>query len=943
MNRKVLTAVFKRDFVSYFSNPTGYVFICVFVVLSALGAFWPPEFFSNNLADLDQLTKWMPFIMLVFIPAITMSIWAEERRQGTDELLLTIPASDVDVVLGKYFAGVAIFTVSLLFSMFSIFLVFSWGLGNPDGGLFLSTYIGYWFIGIAMLSIGMVASFLTDNLTVGFILGALFNLPLALFGVVDSVIKWPGLADAVGRWSALAQFRDFQRGVLSLSGVSYFVMLAAVMLYLSVVLIGRRHWRGGADGDSLLGHYAIRTFALLLVAAGVNLTASHLPGFHVDLTSEQLNSLSPQTEKLVQRLKNDENLQPIKIDAYVSPKVPAEYAQTKLNLLATLDELASLSGGTIQVQRHIIENFSDEATLAERTYGIESREVDTRRRGARTREEIFMGVAFTCGLDKVVIPFLDKGVPIEYELVRSIATVAQQERKQLGILKTDVQLFGTFSMQGPVQESRLVTELKKQYEVVEVDPANPIEKRYDVLLAIQPSSLGPAEFDHFMTAVKGGQPTAIFEDPFPLPNFYPTVPGTTEPKRPPGGMGMMGMMGGGGPPQPKGDISQLWRLLGVNFFGDEVIWQDYNPEPKAGSWVDAQWVFIDDGNGATSPFNDEHEISANMRQILLLFSGAFRRKEASPLAFAELAVTGDNTGTITTNELRFSSRMGGNLLRSRITTREQYIVAAHITGQLPPEELSLSDDAQDDGQDPADIAELEGQADGNDINVVLVSDIDWIAPIIFMIREIGQDEDMLVNWKFQNVAFALNVLDVLAGDNSFVDIRKRTRNRRVLAKIEEATETYRAKALTEQSQMIEKLKTDIAAVRDDYQKAIDAVDNRPDLDPRMRAAMKQQTEILKARERDVKIAKLEADQEKSRKQIERQLNQDVSGVQDLYKFFAIVLPPIPPILLALCVYFRRRAAEQEGVARARLRFGSEAVKQKAAGVGDKKVEHQEVS
>ena len=116
MKWHVLDAVFKRNFVAYFSNPTGYVFICVFVLLGSLAAFWPPEFFNSNLANLDQLNRYLPFILLVFVPAITMSVWADERRQGTDELLLTIPASDWEVVFGKYLATVGIYTVALLFS-----------------------------------------------------------------------------------------------------------------------------------------------------------------------------------------------------------------------------------------------------------------------------------------------------------------------------------------------------------------------------------------------------------------------------------------------------------------------------------------------------------------------------------------------------------------------------------------------------------------------------------------------------------------------------------------------------------------------------------------------------------------------------------------------------------------------------------------------------------
>ncbi|MDC0935370.1 Gldg family protein [Pirellulales bacterium] len=922
MNFNVLKAIFKRDFVSYFSSPTGYAFICVFVVLGALATFWPPEFFANNLANLDQLSRWLPFIMLVFIPAITMSIWAEERRQGTDELLLTIPASDFDVVLGKYLAGVAIFTVSLLFSGVSIFTVFKYGLGDPDFGLFCSTYLGYWFIGIAMIAIGMVASFMTDNLTVGFILGTLFNLPLALFGVADWFLKDPAVVQAVRRWSALEQFRDFERGVISLGGVAYFVGIAAVMIYLSMVLIGRRHWQAREDGGGLLGHYVVRAFSLLAFVAGATVLVQDHNWLRADVSSERLSSLSPETIRLISELREDEDAFPVVIDAFVSPAVPQEFAAIKLNFLSTLAELSALGGDRISVVKHEIPIYGKDAEKAEKTFGITPHEQLVEDGPEVRQEEFFLGAAFTSGLDRVSVPFINPGVPVEYELVRSILTVSEPKRLTLGLINTDIPAYDASRPEGEV--SVLIDELRKQYDVKPVDLSEPLKGSFDVLLAIQPSMLGPQEMDHLVDAIRNDRiPTALLEDPFPRYHNPQTVVGTSQPRQ----MNMGGMAMFSQPQNiPKGNIEQLWKLLGIEFQPSMIVIQDYAPDVTVRGFQEPAWVFVDGGNGSAEAFGAKSAITSGLNQVLMLFPGYVSQQNDSQMEFEPLLTTGqENSGEVPVFAINPYERMSSDIFAKQGLTRESYVLGAKITG-VPEVELEALLDADADAEvDPADLLDAkekeksesdEPATDERPMKVVVVSDIDWIVNDFFQLRAAGDDNVLPTA---QNVTLLLNILDELAGEDRFIEIRKRAREHRTLKNIDEATEQARIQAQKNEEELVADFKETEEAANEEFKKEVEAIEERTDLNELQKATLLQQTRISAQAKLGAKIKAATAVQRRKIKKTKNDLQQSIRTIQDKYKLFAILIPPIPPLLLALAVFFRRREAERQGVSRERLK------------------------
>lgn len=292
---KVVGAIVRKDLRQYLGNPTGYVFLTLFIASTAAAAFLQEGFFARNLADLAELNKAMPAILMFFVPAVTMGAWSDERRAGTDEILLTAPVRDLEVVLGKYLGVLGMYTVSLGFSLAHVAVLEF--LGDPDPGLMASTYLGYWLMGALFCAIGLLASMFTNNPTVAFILGAVGCAGLvfagsepwaagllgtAILGMLfalgwyvvragdvagsafagglgtvvglafwlPSLLPWLHSGDEetnrfVDAFESLAvddHFASFGEGIVRLGDLVYFAGGAAVVLYLCAFLLGRRHW-----------------------------------------------------------------------------------------------------------------------------------------------------------------------------------------------------------------------------------------------------------------------------------------------------------------------------------------------------------------------------------------------------------------------------------------------------------------------------------------------------------------------------------------------------------------------------------------------------------------------------------------------------------------------------------------------------------------------------
>jgi ABC-2 type transport system permease protein len=238
-----LGIIFRRELLSYFATPLAYIFIVIFLITNGIFTFDLGGFYIRGQADLLPFFSFHPWLYLFMVPAIGMTLWADERKTGSIELLLTLPIRLSDAVLGKFLAAWVLTGIALLLT-FPVWITVNY-LGDPDNGVIVAAYIGSWFMAGGFLAIGGCLSATTRNQVIAFVITIVVCFVFLASGfpmVLDFFTSWPPqiLVDGIASLSFLTHFESISKGVIDLRDLIYFGFLILAFLYANTIVL---RWR----------------------------------------------------------------------------------------------------------------------------------------------------------------------------------------------------------------------------------------------------------------------------------------------------------------------------------------------------------------------------------------------------------------------------------------------------------------------------------------------------------------------------------------------------------------------------------------------------------------------------------------------------------------------------------------------------------------------------
>ena len=771
-------AVIRRELAGYFGSPVAYVYIIIFLLLCGFLTFFVSRFFENMQADLQVFFQWLPWLYLFLVPAVAMRLWADERRSGTLELVLTLPMTLSELIIGKFLSAWLVIGISLLLT-FPLVGTVSF-LGDPDLGPIFSGYVGSFLLAGAYLSVGCMTSSCTRNQIISFITSVVLCLFLLMAGwapVIDIFSGWAHnrLVDLVAGFSFFPHFTSMARGVIDGRDLIYFMSVIVSMLFLNGVILCNRQTINGVEpvgkkiriNNFILSKAGI-FFTLILVIV-VNVLFSGL-NFRLDMTEEKIYSLSEGTKKILSNISY-----PVTIKFYFSQsnvEMPIKYKLFAKRTREFLLEYKLAAGGNIVFEYYDPKPDTVEEAWAHK-FGLSTMRTES---GAK----VFCGLVFLQADLEERIGWLapDREATLEYDLTRTISHLQSANKKNIGVISF-LPVFGGVAERntgggagnamagsntgGPWS---FITELEKNYKICRVPhSADRIDPNIDLLFVIHPKDMHPdLRFAVDQYILRGGN-ALFFVDPLCFSESRNKN---------------QNYMAGS-----KRSTEKLFNAWGIKVDFDKIV-----------AAMGSGHKSMDPGNGDTirvtaigNAFNSQSPVTAALDSMLFRTSGAITfESKNSELEFVSLIKASDSATLIPVTEVGRGSAYRRkrsspeaeppNLavqLRGRFKTGFPKGPPVIPEGSPGPEQLKTS---------------------GKPSTVIVVADADILTDTSYMRPSIyyGHETPKVIN---DNLNFIANACEVLTGSDNLISLRTRGKFERpfsrVMALEKEAQEKWRDK------------------------------------------------------------------------------------------------------------------------------------------------------
>ena len=848
-----IKAVFKREFKSYFDSPVAYVFLTAFLVLIGFLTFGVAMFYERRQADLTPFFFWHPWVYLLLVPAATMGLWADERRNGTAELILTLPMTVGEVLIGKFLAAWAFLGCALALT-FPVALTAGY-LGSPDWGTVLCGYVGSFLLAGAATAVGVFASTLSRSSVVGFVISLALVFLMLIIGfdpLTTALANWgipAAIVNGIAGCSLLTHFEALRRGVIDLADIGYYIGVAIFMLAAAkTVTDGRRGASKGAFGLVII--------AAIVVAADLIIAALPLRG---DFTAEHLYTLSSGSKQVLGKLDGD-----VTFKFYVSssaadmPMALKTYSTQVGNLLKEYERAA---GGRLTVETYDPKPDSDAEEWAQR-YGIEPQTVNPL--GA----PVYFGIVAVCGDREETLGVLSPRTEatLEYDLTRLVTRVAWPDRPVIGVMTSLNDVLGgqmnpmMMQMgQRPPQGWAAFAELAKDYEVKSVaTDVDAIDAEIGALVVLHVKDLSDktlCAIDQFV--LRGGKLIACV-DPFSIKDMI----ASRQQQNP-----MMQQMGGMDGPSTLGKLFEAW---GVGFDTGKIAC-DLEAATKLNNGqggVDDNPAFLSLGK-ANMDAGDI--LVSRLSSVMFPFAGAltFDEKKGQGLVFTPVIRTSKENASVID---KMSVQFGGGV-KDMVPDGHERILAARLAGTFKT--------AYPKGPDGTnDVSKLLKEGKGS---VIVFADSDFLADdfCVRMMKTPFGNIPQLIN---DNLSLFSNVIEQFAGREELIGVRSRGASDRPFTVVNE----LEAKA----TRQWQRKQADFEAELQMTQQRLQALQREKKGDERFILSKEQQDEI-------VKLRKAQADTRKQLKKVRKELTADIDSLGLLLKCINIALVPAIVVVLGL--------------------------------------------